>query len=248
MGGGGGGGQQSAKSIGQQALSYNAATAGLQQGMNTINQSNAFGSSTYSQNGNMEVTLPDGSKVSVPKYQQKTTLSAPMQQAFDQSTTGMNDRLAQFNGQGRFNGDQAMEDKISGLQRQRLDPYWKNQQEQFDAKMAGQGIAPGSEAYRDAYSNFSQGQNDSYNSMWLGAHNDAYNQAKDEYNMPLQQAGQLQQIAQGTNPTFGTVPQTGVNGIDFAGLASAQNANNQSGNNAFMGGLFGLGSAALGLL
>lgn len=246
--GGGGGGQMQSGTIADKALGYNAKVATLQQGMNTMNQSNAMGSSTYSQDGTTDVTLSDGSKISIPKYSQKTTLSPEMQAIFNSSTGGANSALSRFNSQGAFNGDQAMEDKISSLESARLDPYWANQSDQFDAKMAGQGIVPGSEAYDDAYRTFSQGKNDDYNSMWLSAHDDAYNQAKDEYNMPLQTAGSMLQLAQGTNPTFGAVPQTGVSGVDFGGLANAQNQSNQAKSSGTLGGLFGLGGSILSLL
>ena len=42
----------------------------------------------------------------------------------------------------------------------RLAPQMAQQQESFDAKMANQGIAPGTKAYENAYRDFAQGQND----------------------------------------------------------------------------------------
>ena len=245
---GGGGAQQDSTSIASKALGYNASAAGLQQGMNTMNQTNSMGSSTYTQNGTMQITMPDGTKMTVPKYSQSTTLSAPNQRIFDQATAGAAGQLQNFNSQGAFDGGRATADKITEIGKQRLDPQWNTSKQQFDSEMANQGIAPGSAAYNDSYQNFAQAKNDAYNSLYTGAQGQAFNQAMQQYQMPLQAAGQMQQIANGTNPVFGNIPQTGVSGVDFASLANAQNQRDQSSSDAMKGGLFGLGGTLLGML
>lgn len=228
------------------ALKYNAASAAMNQGMNMVNQSNPFGSTSYKQSGTQTITGPDGkTKITVPTYSQETTLSPETQKLFNSQYGSALQKFGQYASQGQFNGNQAMEDKISSLQRSRLDPYWQNQKEQFDASMAGQGIAPGSAAYKDAYSNFSQGQNDAYNSMWLGAHNDAYNQAVADYERPLQEAQSLQQSMLGLSPQFGSVPQAGVNGVDYASLVSSNNANKTAASNGQWGALGSLGGSLI---
>lgn len=66
----------------------------------------------------------------------------------------------------------------------RLQPQMAADKQSFDAKMANQGVVPGTQAYDAAYRNFSQGQNDQLTSAIVGgmqtglsANQQAYNQA-----------------------------------------------------------------------
>lgn len=43
-----------------------------------------------------------------------------------------------------------------------LDPQWQAKQAQFNQQMVGQGLMPGSDAYNNAYANFTRSQNDAY--------------------------------------------------------------------------------------
>lgn len=43
-----------------------------------------------------------------------------------------------------------------------LDPQWAAKQAQFNQQMVGQGLQPGSDAYNNAYANFTRSQNDAY--------------------------------------------------------------------------------------
>ena len=66
----------------------------------------------------------------------------------------------------------------------RLQPQMAADKQAFDAKMANQGVVPGTQAYDAAYRNFAQGQNDQLTSAVVGgmqtglaANQQAYNQA-----------------------------------------------------------------------
>jgi hypothetical protein len=143
----------------------------------------------------------------------------------------------------------------------RLQPQQAQAKQSFDAQMANQGVMPGTQAYDNAYRNFSQGQNDQLTSAITGgmgiglqANQQAFNQGITNMNQPINMVNSLQNGSQVTNPqgvNSANMPQ--VAGPDLTGAAqntynsqlanyNAQNA--ASGN--FMGGLLGLGGAALG--
>src|SRR5215217_1380984 len=64
---------------------WNNTTAQTQQALNMVDQTNPWGSSTYSQNGTQTIVGADGKPISVPKYQQTTTLSPEQQAIFEQT-------------------------------------------------------------------------------------------------------------------------------------------------------------------
>lgn len=57
---------------------------------------------------------------------------------------------------------QAAEDAIYGRYASRLDPQWRQRQEQMSTRLANQGLTPGSEAYTNAMRDLNQAQNDAY--------------------------------------------------------------------------------------
>ena len=75
-----------------------------------------------------------------------------------------------------------------------------------------------------------------------------------ERNQPINEISALLSQSQVSQPQFVNTPQTGVGGVDYSGIVR-DNYNQQltawqqqqQGNNAMMGGLFGLGSSAIGL-
>lgn len=142
----------------------------------------------------------------------------------------------------------------------RLQPQQAQAKQSFDAQMANQGVMPGTQAYDNAYRNFSQGQNDQLTSAITGgmgvglqANQQAFNQGITNMNQPINMVNALQGGSQVTNPqgvNSANMPQ--VAGPDLTGAAqntynsqlanyNAQNA--ASGN--FMGGLLGLGGTLL---
>jgi hypothetical protein len=139
----------------------------------------------------------------------------------------------------------------------RLQPQQQMQQKQFDAKMANQGIVPGTEAYANAARVFGQQQNDALTSAQIGgigvgqqANQQAFNQQLTAYNNPLTQLGAFNQATQPgyVNP----YTQAAVAGPDYLGATSTSNAAALAAQNArnaqtanMQSGLYNLGSAAL---
>lgn len=142
----------------------------------------------------------------------------------------------------------------------RLAPQMKQEQQSFDAKMANQGIVPGTEAYDNAYRDFTQAQNDKLTSAQiqgmqtgLSANTQAFNQAAYNQMQPINVINALRTGAQVQNPNFvNPVQQQFTGGPDILGATNAQynaqvaatNAAN-AGAGGFLGGLMNLGGAAI---
>ena len=143
----------------------------------------------------------------------------------------------------------------------RLAPTMRASQQSFDAKMANQGIAPGTEAYANANREFQQQQNDLLTSaqvqgmnMGMGAQQQAFNQEAYNQMQPINVINALRTGTQVQNPNYvSPVQQQNPGGADLLGAANQQynaqvaaaNARN-AGAGGFMGGLMSLGGAALG--
>ena len=166
-------------------------------------------------------------------------------------------------------------DKASQLINQRLQPQIKQQQEAMDVKLAQQGVVPGTEAYNRAQMQLAQQQNDLRTQAEIAgqgvqqnlfgqslqggqfanqAQQQAYNQALQNYNLPLQTLNSLRQGSQVQNPSFmGVNQQATTAGPDTLGAYQAQQQaeiarqNQQAAQSSNLtGGLFGLGSSLIG--
>jgi hypothetical protein len=142
----------------------------------------------------------------------------------------------------------------------RLTPQLDRQQNQLETQLANQGITRGSEAWNNAMTDQSQSRNDLMTQAALqgintgltarqqGMQEQAYIQDR-----PLNVVNALRTGNQVQGPQFVSPPQQGfAPGADYSGAARDQygasmdsyNAN-AAGNSSMMGGLFGIGSAAL---
>lgn len=143
----------------------------------------------------------------------------------------------------------------------RLQPTMEASQEAFDAKMANQGIAPGTKAYENANREFQQKQNDLLTSAQiqgmqtgLGAQQQAFQQAAYNQMQPINVINALRTGSQVQNPNYvNSAQMQNPGGADLLGAAQntynaqLQNYNaQQASNQGFMGGLMGLGSLGLG--
>lgn len=231
----------------------NKETAVANANLNRFDQNSPQGSVKYTVVG----TNADGT----PKYQQDTTYSPEFQKLFD-NQTGIAAKLGDFGlSQGSkvadllsnpFDPNAAAEDKIVALQKARLDPQWSQQEEGLRNQLINSGMRPGTEAYDREMANFSQRKQDAYNSMYLQGRQQAVSEAQLQRSVPLNELMGVMSGTQVANPTF--TPTAGVSqaNTDVAGITQAgfqnqmslYNAQNSQ-NNAMMGGLFGLGGAAL---
>ena len=212
-----------------------------------VDQSNPYGSLTYNQSG----TNPDGT----PKYSATTQLNGAQQGLLDQSNglkSGalgvaqqfMNGGQGAFSGKGvdlSYNGTTAALDKLNAA---RLDPQWKQAGEMNDAKLAAQGLQPGTAGYDAAMRNFNVGKNDAYNSANLANYGLSSQNALAEYNSPMGSYQALTGSAQPTNFTPMSTPTTNVAGTNVSGLVQQnyqQESQNANAANGQMAGLIGTG-------
>lgn len=234
----------------------NVKTATTQQQLNMVDQSNPYGSQSYTQSGTWE----DGT----PKYSMNTTLSEPEQRnqnqqwEFDNLTnqlginqtkklTGIMDTPFKLD-------NEATESRLMELGRKRLDPALETRRAALETRLYNQGHQPGTPGWDAAMKANTEGANDAYNQLLLSGRGQAATELTAERNQPINEITALMSGGQVNQPQFGQTPTTNVAGTDVAGLTmdaykygplanyQQQNANK----NAMMSGLFSLGGAALG--
>lgn len=166
-------------------------------------------------------------------------------------------------------------DKATQLLNQRLAPQMKQQQEALDVRLAQQGVVPGTEAYNRAQTQLAQQQNDLRTQTEIAGQNvqqnlfgqslqggqfanqaqqQAYNQALQNYNLPLQTLNAIRQGSQVQNPSFmGVNQQATTAGPDTLAAYQAQQQadiarqNQQAAQSSnLQSGLFGLGGSLIG--
>lgn len=267
--------------VSQAQTASNVETAVANAWLNSGNQVTPWGNTTTSQVGSQKV-----GNNTVPIFSQTLTLSPEQQKLYEQGVqadTNLNalglsqlDRiksavsnpfaLSQFGA--APTADAAARDKAYNSILQRAAPQQQQDMNALEARLASQGIAMGSEGYRNAMDQFQRGQND----FRLGADVQAGNEMAQQYglqssayqqaiaNALLERQQPLQEMAQfmGTSNAFQSpnlvsnpgsmIQPTDVTSPVYANYnAQLQNqANNQATNGALWGSLAGLGGAALG--
>jgi hypothetical protein len=243
----------------------NVSTAIANAALKNVNQVTPQGNLTYNQTGTKSVTDgATGQSYDVPTYTATQTLSAPEQSIFDQSEAAKGNLAATANNASGFLKDylgkpadlntmnQATADNIFKLGSDRLDPMWKANQDAFDAKMANQGVQPGSQAYDNAYRDFNSAKNDAYNSLALSGQSQAFSQAQASRNQPINEITALLSGSQVSQPNYAQTNMPTIPTTDYAGIVN-NNFNQQEQNyqsqmqqsNALMGGMFSLAAAPL---
>lgn len=223
---------------------------------NRVDYNTPYGSLDYTQNPNDQDS-----------WSANVNLSPEQQQLFDQQNkssiglANLQDQAVDRVGAAQsspfdFGSVPDVQDKAYESYASRLDPQWQHREGQMDAKLANQGIAPGTEAYTAAMRDFSNGRNDAYQQANVAAINTApqtMQLATALRNMPLNELNALRTGSQVTNPTFSNVPQQattagpdmlGATNMGYQSQLGATNAANAS-SSSMMSGLMGLGAAGL---
>lgn len=241
----------------------NVSTALAQQQLNSVNQVGPDGSLKYDQTGTYTFTDPaTGQTYNLPRMTATTTLSPELQALKDtgQRTSQNLATLGESQSQ-RLSGllaepfslnNDATESRLMELASKRLDPMLDRRRESENTRLANQGIKVNSTAYDRAMEQVNQGENDARNQLLLTGRNQAVQEALLQRNQPLNEIIGLSTGTQIGTPSFAGTPQTGIPTTDVAGLTQAnyqqqyqQWLQGQQNNNALLGGLFGLGSAAI---
>ena len=148
----------------------------------------------------------------------------------------------------------ATEARTNDLSRRRLDPILQQQRSSTETDLLNRGITPGTEAYDRAMKAVGQQENDAYTQMILQGHGQSVSDILAERNQPINEISALQSGSQVSQPNFvNNTPTASVAPVDYTGAVN-NNFNGQlaaygakvSQNNAMIGGLAGLGGAALG--
>lgn len=242
----------------------NVTTALANAQLGNVNQYSTDGSVTYSTNGGKTFTDPtSGKSYFIPQYEQTTTLS-PAQQAIkdknDTASLNLSSLGATLSGKlgnqltDNFKlGNEATEARLMELGRARLDPLVAQRDEDLRSRLANQGIKAGSDAYAREMATAGQTNNDAYTSLLLNGRAQANQELLTEDNQRINQIGALMSGGQVTQPQFGGQPnQPQLPTVDYAGLVEQNYQNKMNAYNAanaqrqgILGGLFGLGSAAI---
>jgi hypothetical protein len=231
--------------IGEQTAA-NKNTAITQQNLNMVDQKNPYGSLSYNQTG----TNADGT----PKYTATTSLTPQQQGLFDvyQKIQGQGYNNVSNSVSQPFDLNASAGTQQSDIQRRLLDPVWAMRDQQQDTKLRNQGVVPGTEAYDNAMRTYGMQRDNSYDSNLLASRGQAVSEALAQRNQPLTEMGAITGAAP-QQPNFINTPQVGVGNTNVAGIYNDNYQNQLSGynaskstQNAMLGGLFGLGGAALG--
>lgn len=237
----------------QAQTASNKETATTQAQMNAMNQYGPQGSLTYTQD-----KWPDGT----PRFTQTTALSPDQQQIYNTGVkTQQNLANTAQTQSGRLDSllskpfsldNEATEARLMELGSKRLDPQLAQRREQEIARLSNQGIKLGSTAYDRGMNLVDQGENDARNQLMLTGRNQAVQEALLERSQPINEIIGLASGSQVSMPQFGATPQTGVGGTDVGGITQGvyngqltQYGQDMSQWNSTVGGLFGLGAAAL---
>jgi hypothetical protein len=202
------------------ATAANKASAITNFQLNAVDKTNPFGSQTYTQNG----TWDDGT----PRYSQNTTLSPELASIYGKP----------------FDLNGSINTQLSDQATKLLDPIWKQREAAQATSLANQGIGVGSEAYTNSMRDFADQRDRAYTSAALAGRSQAEQEALAQRNQPISEYNAV---------SYGQTPQVNVAPTDVAGITQQGYQNSlvpwqaqTQYNQALMGGLFGLGGAALG--
>lgn len=270
---GGGGKSKTPKAPDYTALAKQQADSQLaairaQTAANRVNQNTPYGSVNYTTNGkdsygndmwNADIKLsPEQQQILDQQNKLSIGLGGSMNNALDYINQNLSNPLDASNLPAQqINAGQTVQDAIMS----RLNPQFDRRQQQTDAQLANQGIAQGTEAYRNAQTDLGNQRNDAYINAALQGMNtgqQARQQALQEQmtlrNDPINTLSALRSGSQVQNPNFINPSQQGAtSGVDYMGAGQAQfnaglnssNAQNAAAGN-FTSGLFGLGGSLLG--
>jgi hypothetical protein len=244
------------------------ATANAQSGMNidtalaqnAVNMTNSvgpWGSTTYSPTGSTSFVNSQGQTVNIPQYTQTTTY-APEQQAIVDKTTKAQDNLAQLavDQSGKmsdylakpfqFNNQDAA-DWSYDLASSRIKPQQEQARTSLDTRLVNAGLRPGSEAYEREMTRMDQSNTDQMNQLALTGRSQAFGEAVQTRNQPINELTAFLSGSQVSAPNagFSATPQASVGGVDYSGLVNSNYQAQVSQSNAMLGGLFGLAGAGV---
>lgn len=235
----------------------NVDTAVSQQLVNMTNQVGPWGSTTYSPTGSSTFTNSQGKQVTIPSFTQTTTYSPQQQAIFDKTTEAQGNLADLAASQSQKIGDyldkpfsfqnQDAADWAYDLASTRIKPQQAEARASLDSRLVNAGIRPGTEAYNREMTRMDQSNNDQMNQLALQGRSQAFGEAVQTRNQPINELSAFMSGSQVAAPNtgFSATPQAGVGGVDYTGLVNQQYQAKAQGQNALLGGLFGLAGAGV---
>lgn len=232
-------------------------TATTQQLLNMTNQVGPDGSLTYNQTGTNSFVGADGKVVNLPQFTATTTLS-PQQQAIKEQSdkaslnvgTIAAEQSAKFkdllNEPFKFTNGDASQWAYDLASPRILQQQGRNE-DQLRTTLANKGIREGSAAWNAEMARLTNANSDQLNQLALTGRQQAYTEALQNRNQPINEFTALASGGQVSMPQFGSTPQTGVGGVDYTGLVNQKYQSDVANSQAKAGGLFGLLSSGIGL-
>jgi hypothetical protein len=232
----------------------NVKTATTQNELNNVNQVTPYGNLTYDQIGKWESGTP--------KYQATQTLSPEQQNLFNLSNqtqanlgqigVDQSSKVGQLLNT-PFDVNSAISTQLADQQRTLLDPVWKQRENDRRGQLLNQGYAQDSEGWNNNMRGFNDERDRAYTSAALAGRGQATQEALTQRNQPLNEIAALLSGSQVSQPNFVNSAQSSIAPTDVAGITQAGYQNSlipwqaeKDYKQAMMGGLFGLGGAALG--
>lgn len=252
------------KGAAEQTAQGNLEAARAAAAANRVNTYTPYGNITYSQpdannpdkwNASVELD-PSQKKLLDQQNQTSLNLAGLQNSAYDRVQGALNQPYAQS-----YDPTKATNTAYESLMA-RMNPQYDRQQSQLDSQLANQGITMGSEAWKNAQTQFGQTRNDAQTQAALNAINLGMQQQQQRYaqestnrNNPLNELNAIRTGSQVTNPSQINTPQQGqTQGANYLGAAQAQGQadqniyNSQVGSanaaNSVLGGIAGQGGAA----
>jgi len=242
-----------------QTASNQAALTGTQTAQQT-SQVTPFGNLNYIQTGVDTNGIPQFTAISNLSPEQQAILTNLQNTQTELGGAGTNLANAVFNQYSQppdFSEAAGTQTRIN-MERQLayLNPFFEQQTEQLDNQLRNQGLTPGTEAYDRALRTLRDNQNQSVMRFLNETQPTAFNQAREQFNQPLQTLGGIMGLTQPASLTNNLIntPKPSLNAADYIGANTAFNQANMerykaqvAQQNALMQGIFTLGGAAMGV-
>jgi hypothetical protein len=221
--------------------------------LGNVNQVTPDGTLTYDKTGSYGWKDPyTGKTYDIPTFTATQTLS-PEQQAVkaqqDKAKLNLGTLAADQSGfLTEYLGtpfDGSTEARLMELGRKRLDPLLAERRAAIEQDLMDRGIRPGSDAYAQAINSRMQGENDAFNQLLLTGRGQAFAEAQATRNQPINEITALMSGSQVSAPAYVPTSMPSIPTTDVAGLINDDYKARLGSWNDMMGGLFGLGKAAI---
>ncbi len=176
----------------------NEVAAQKEQGLNMFNQTNPFGTQTYTNDPtspsgfSANITLSPAQQAILNQLQQTKLTAGGASQSEAGAASSLASNFGSLYGTPPNIDPSSLTNKMMGWGQQYMQPIFNQQQSNLDAKLQNQGITPGSQAYDNAQNLQSRNVNNAYQNLFLNAEPTAFSQAIQEYQLPMQTAYGLQ--------------------------------------------------------